>query len=195
MNTSRLLWPAVLAVAVVLATGCESANHVASAAPVVWGNRVPTAPPAAVANQPVVARGPNSITLMPISPTGARINVAYGYEMPHCGLNSPIDVDGSFWDPLRAPETPAELDGEAGTFILDAPNEATFSAPNGDVLHLTRHVGAEVVRVLPLGQSDRLEDEQARPEVAVKSRLMAFHVEQQAVRLEVVAAAGDGVRA
>jgi len=36
-----------------------------------WGDRVPTAAPEVEANQPVVARGPDSITLLPISPRGA----------------------------------------------------------------------------------------------------------------------------
>jgi hypothetical protein len=110
---------------------------------VVWIDRVPTPAPAAVAAQPVVARGVNTLALLPISPTGAQIGVEYGYEMPHCGVRSPIDVDGSFWDPVDVLPDPVVFDGQLGTFTLVSITEATFSATSGGVLHLVRHAGAK----------------------------------------------------
>ena len=108
---------------------------------VAWGARVPEPAPEAVAAQVVVARGPNSITLMPISPTGAAIGIPYAYDMPHCGINSPIDVDGSFWDAAGIPPDAVEFDGTQGSFRLLTRDTALFSRNDGRVLQLVRHVG------------------------------------------------------
>lgn len=129
----------IVAASVVIA--CQSTNPRPSQ--VVWGDRVPTALPPAVADQPVVARGSNTVTLLPISPTGAQIGVAYGYDMPHCGINSPIDVDGSFWDAVAVPADPVEFDGQPGSFRLVTATQATFTATNGKVVALTQHTGAK----------------------------------------------------
>jgi hypothetical protein len=92
--------------------------------------------------QPVVTHGPNSITLRPISPRGAAIGIDYAYDMPHCGIASPIDVDGSFWEAVGFSPTSVEFDGQTGTFRLTSPTEAVFTAGNGSVLRLVRHAGA-----------------------------------------------------
>jgi hypothetical protein len=94
-----------------------------------------------------VARGSDTITLLPISPTGAAVGVAYAYETPHCGINSPIDVDGSFWDAVGVPPDSVDFDGWPGSFRLDTPTEATFTASDGRVLHLVRHSGAKEFRL------------------------------------------------
>ena len=94
---------------------------------VVWEQRVPSPAPAAVENQQVIARGAGTITLLPISPRGAVIGVAYGYDMPHCGIKSPIDVDGSFWDAVDVPADTVEFDGVTGTFRLISPTAAVFT--------------------------------------------------------------------
>jgi hypothetical protein len=100
-----------------------------------------------VAAQPVVARGSDSITLLPISPTGAVVGVAYAYDMPHCGIGSPIDVDGSFWDGVGVAPDSVDFDGRTGTFRLASPTEATFTASDGRILHLVRHTGAKKFRI------------------------------------------------
>ncbi len=107
-----------------------------------WGDRVPTPAPALVADQPVVTRGPDSITLLPISPSGATVGVAYGFDMPHCGILSPIDVDGSFWDPVDRASS-SGFDGLPGTFRLDSHTTATFMTTGGQVLKLGRHAGSK----------------------------------------------------
>ena len=116
-------------------TGCDAESAV------VWEQHVPSPPPEAIENQQVIARGINTITLLPISPRGAVVGVAYGYDMPHCGIASPIDVDGSYWDPLVRPPDPTEFDMQTGTFRLVSPNEAVFTTQDGRRLELIRHSG------------------------------------------------------
>ena len=108
---------------------------------VVWAEHVPSPAPELVENQPVVARGPNTITLMPISPRGAVVGVAYGYDMPHCGIKSPIDVDGTFWDAIGIAPDSVDFDGVSGTFRLISPMEAVFTRSDGPTLDLVRHTG------------------------------------------------------
>jgi hypothetical protein len=137
---------AVLAVVVAIASGC-SLLPAPTPATTAWRDRVPEAAPEVIAAQPIVARGPNSITLLPISPTGAVVGNNYTYDMPHCGINSPIDVDGSFWDAVGVPLTSVDFDGQTGTFRLIAPTEATFTASDGKDLRLVRHSGAKEFRL------------------------------------------------
>ena len=113
----------------------------------VWGSRVPEAAPAAAASQPALARAADSITLPPISPTGALIGVAYGYDMPHCGINGPIDVDGTYWDAVGIAPGSVDFDGQAGTFRLASHDAATFTRLDGRVLTLVRHVGPKTFRI------------------------------------------------
>ena len=131
-----------LAVAVLIATACSPGSMpTPSASP--WAGSVPTPAPDQVVAQPVVARSANSITLLPISPKGAAIDVSYAYDMPHCGLGSPIDVDGSFWDAAVLPLDPVQFDGRPGGFRLTSPTEAVFRALDGSELRLVRHTGAK----------------------------------------------------
>ena len=133
---------AVLAAVLVLAGACSS-TPAPTSAPIVWGANVPVSAPDAVAAQSVVARGPNTITLLPVSPTGAIVATDYAYAMPHCGIHSPIDVDGSFWDAVGVAPTSVDFDGVPGTFRLVSPKEATFTDASGRILHLVRHAGAK----------------------------------------------------
>ena len=137
---------AALAVVLALVAGCSSLPS-PTPGPTAWGDKVPEAAPEAVAAQPVVSRGSDSITLLPISPAGAAVGVAYAYDMPHCGINSPIDVDGSFWDAVGVPADSVDFDGRTGTFRLASPTEATFTASDGNLLHLVRHTGAKEFRI------------------------------------------------
>lgn len=109
----------------------------------VWTDRVPSAAPEVIAHQPVVARGPDSITLAPISPRGALVAVAYGYAMPHCGINGAIDVDGSYWDTIGIAADSVDFDGAVGTFRLESATTAVFTRGDGRTLQLVRHEGAK----------------------------------------------------
>ncbi|MBA2382376.1 MAG: hypothetical protein H0V73_09730 [Chloroflexi bacterium] len=126
--------------AAVLAAACALVPN-PSAVP--WGATVPQAAPEVVAAQPVVARGDGTVTLFPVSPKGAVVGVGYGYDMPHCGINSPIDIDGSFWDAIGEPSTSVDFDGATGLFQLVSPSEARFLPPTGRALRLARHSGAK----------------------------------------------------
>jgi len=130
----------------VIVAGCALVPDPTSSPPA-WGDRVPSPAPDVIAAQPVVARGPSSITLLPISPAGAVVGVAYRYDMPHCGINGPIDVDGTFWDAVGVAPDSGDFDGQPGTFRLTSPTEATFTASDGKVLHLVRHTGAKAFRL------------------------------------------------
>ena len=90
--------------------------------------------------------GPDSITLLPISPTGAVVGVTYGFDMGHCGISSEIDVDGSFWDAVGVPQDSVDFDGWPGTFRLTSRNDATFTTTGGAALRLVRHAGAKEFR-------------------------------------------------
>ncbi len=127
-----------------LVAGC-SRPPAPSAVP--WGDRVPEAAPEAIAGQPVVTRGPDSITLLPISPPGATIGVSYSYDTPHCGINGAIDVDGSFWDAVRIASDSVDFDGRRGTFRLVSPSTAVFTSSDGRVLNLVRHLGSKEFRI------------------------------------------------
>jgi len=81
----------------------------------------------------------------PIAPA-----TAYRFSLGHCGLSSPIDVDGSFWDPvdgLDAGGARLDLEGDseminatAGFFVVIG-DEARFRTESGSVLTLERHDG------------------------------------------------------
>ena len=133
-----------LLAALLMATmaGCSTIAY-RTPAPVVWTQDVPAPDVATIQAQPVIARREGHLTLLPISPTGAVIGTDYGYAMPHCGIGSPIDVDGTFWDPAILPADPVQFDGSPGTFRLTTLNTATFTDATGAVLHLVRHVGAK----------------------------------------------------
>ncbi|MCC6237380.1 MAG: hypothetical protein IT299_07380 [Dehalococcoidia bacterium] len=70
------------------------------------------------------------------------------FKLLHCGLLSPIDVDGSLWDPRTAhdgsggalsDEQSDELvNGTPGTFTLRAPDLAEFRTTLGAVVQLHR---------------------------------------------------------
>lgn len=131
---SRLALGSALAI-----VGCSPST---APSPVAWGSRVPSAAPAAMANQPVVARGVDTVTLQPISPAGATVGVAYRYDMPHCGIKSPIDIDGSFWDAIGVAPDSVDFDGQVGVFRLTSHDTAVFRRSDGRTLNLVRHAGA-----------------------------------------------------
>ena len=107
-----------------------------------WGDRVPTIAPEVEANRPVVTIGPDGLTLTPISARGALFGQPYAYDMSHCGIASPIDIDGSFWDPIDYVGDPVVFDGAPGTFTLLDHDHATFTTRVGaHTVNLSRHDG------------------------------------------------------
>jgi hypothetical protein len=96
--------------------------------------------------------GDASAVLRPQSPAGiVRVGVTVNFILGHCGLGSPIDLDGALWDPIAGdngfggPLTEQQM-GElvnsttVALTLLD-PNRAAFVTPRGAVLTLDRHAG------------------------------------------------------
>jgi hypothetical protein len=96
--------------------------------------------------------GPNGGTVFePISDT-IEMGAPYRYSLGHCGLSSPVDIDGSFWDPVGGVSASgAELDlvndGEminaTSGLIVVIGDEMRFRTASGAVVSFTRHEGAK----------------------------------------------------
>ena len=79
-------------------------------------------------------------------PQSARLAVpVVEFSLAHCGLSSPIDVDGSFWDPVGPVDSNAieAINSSDGTFSLVGLNNAQFRSRTGFAVSLRRHVGAK----------------------------------------------------
>lgn len=82
------------------------------------------------------------------APASLDVGDSMYFKLLHCGLLSPIDVDGSLWDPRTAhdgsggalsDEQSDELvNGTPGTFTLRAPDLAEFRTTLGAVVQLHR---------------------------------------------------------
>lgn len=68
-------------------------------------------------------------------------------SLGHCGLFSPIDFDGSFWDPVGPVDgdAPEAIGGASGTIRLLGPIDAEFLAASGFTVRLRRHEGAKTL--------------------------------------------------
>jgi hypothetical protein len=89
-----------------------------------------------------------------LAPVSAPIEpaTAYRFSLGHCGLHSPIDVDGSFWDPvdgLTAGGAPLDLEADpeminasAGFFVVIG-DDARFRTEAGSVVRLGRQDGPQ----------------------------------------------------
>ncbi len=144
MRTSPAIRVLLAVGSLLLACACASpmpTTNMPLASP--WGSSVPTADPAAIASQAIVAQGDGYVTLLPISPRGATIGIRYTYTTPPCGTFGAIDVDGSFWDVVAASPENVDFGGQLGTFELDAATGATFRGATGAVVELVRHEGAK----------------------------------------------------
>jgi len=78
-------------------------------------------------------------------PASARLaQPSIDFSLGHCGLSSPIDVDGSFWDPVGQVDSDAAfaVNSDTGTFTLVGPDDAEFRSSTGFAVRLRRHEGA-----------------------------------------------------
>jgi hypothetical protein len=77
--------------------------------------------------------------------SGAMLAAELRLELGHCGLNSGIDVDGSFWDPVGPIDGshPTVLNATAATFRRVAPSTAVLHLDDGPIVQLVRHAGAK----------------------------------------------------
>ena len=79
--------------------------------------------------------------MRPVS--GPALGAIVALTLGHCGLDSPIDVDGSFWDPVgEIPADDALLGDAAGQFRRLGPTSAEFVTARGARVALQLHVGA-----------------------------------------------------
>jgi hypothetical protein len=87
-----------------------------------------------------------------LQPSTVRIEqgVAYRFSLGHCGLASPVDLDGSFWDPIdgfTADGQPLELVSDpeminaTGGVIAVIGDEARFQTESRAVVRFARHFG------------------------------------------------------
>ena len=139
-------------VCLLLLVGCESA-------------RAPTSSPIATpTTTPILLPLPASLSGIPrpgtptavIGPRTQRGTIAPGaaqaFELGHCGLVSPIDFDGSLWDPIAGDDgAGGPLTGEQQAELINAtrvaltliePDVLRLETPLGAVLTLVRHSGA-----------------------------------------------------
>ncbi len=95
-------------------------------------------------------RGPTGGTVF--DPTSAAVveAVSYRFSLGHCGLLSPVDVDGSFWDTLDGTtaagrpldlEHDTEMINQTAGVIAVIGNEARFRTESGAVVRFNRHDG------------------------------------------------------
>jgi hypothetical protein len=94
--------------------------------------------------------GPNGRTVY--DPISAPIDdgVAYRFDLGHCGLSSPVDLDGSFWEALDGTASTGEgidldTDGEminatSGAIVVIG-DEMRFRTASGSVVRFERHPG------------------------------------------------------
>jgi hypothetical protein len=94
--------------------------------------------------------GPNGGTVLDPVSEPIEDAVAYRFSLGHCGLLSPIDVDGGYWDPLDGTtSTGAELDLESDGEMINATSgvivvigdEMRFRTDSGSVVRFERHPG------------------------------------------------------
>jgi hypothetical protein len=112
----------VIVLLTVVLAGCGAS------APSASPTEEPTADPFAVAfpiPPELVAEG--EFEAVPKSQPGLTIGTLVPFELEHCGLMSPVDVDGSLWEPVRAMDAqggPVDTDSEMSDLINPASGEA-----------------------------------------------------------------------
>ena len=143
---------AVLTAAVLaaLAVACTSGDGVPAAGdPTPWN--VPPLPEN-VAGIPGSDEQPVAV-IEPHSPTGElSVGVSSGFVLGHCGLVSPVDIDGNLWDPIGGQDGNGgpltedqigELINATSTLVtLTDPNTMLMTTPRGAQITLTRHQGS-----------------------------------------------------
>ncbi len=136
----RLILTALALTVVVAACGSEISRGPHATAP-------PLVPlPANLSGIP----GPTDVTVLvePHSPAGELTFAgARNFQLGHCGLSSPIDIDGSLWDPIASyflltEEHKGELINSTPTSVLLSDYDLIeLHTPAGALIYLQRHDG------------------------------------------------------
>jgi hypothetical protein len=95
------------------------------------------------------ARTAGGVVFDPLS-VALEDGIPYSFNLGHCGLHSPVDVDGSFWDPINgvmATGQPLDLQNDteminatAGVIVVIG-DEARFRTETGSIVRFARHEG------------------------------------------------------
>ena len=94
--------------------------------------------------------GPNGGTVFEPLSDAIEHAVPYRFSLGHCGLHSPIDVDGSFWNAVEGiTAAGARLDLASDGEMINATSgilvvigdEARFRTGSGSVVRFERHPG------------------------------------------------------
>jgi hypothetical protein len=102
-----------------------------------------------------VARIPadiQTVSVAPESEPSLAIGVPVAYALGHCGLWSPIDIDGSLWQPIGGHDMAGDaiatdaaigelINATPGTLELHTPELAEFRSASGVVVTLQRAPG------------------------------------------------------
>jgi hypothetical protein len=146
-----ILRAALMVVVAVVATGCASAGpdlpDRTSGSEAAWQREPQELPLGGI----FVGRpGPGGGTLL--APASALLDraIPYRFNLGHCGLISPVDGDGSFWDALEAitrAGRPLDLDSDGeminateGLMVVIG-DEARFRTASGSVVRFARQEG------------------------------------------------------
>ncbi|HET9345584.1 MAG TPA: hypothetical protein VFO05_07775 [Candidatus Limnocylindrales bacterium] len=79
-----------------------------------------------------------------ITPTSPRVGPGpVQFDLGHCGLHSPVDFDGSLWDPIGEidGDAPDAINAAAGQIVLLGPQRARFRSDGGFTVDLARRDG------------------------------------------------------
>jgi hypothetical protein len=96
--------------------------------------------------------GDTSVELAPHSPDGElELGVERDFALGHCGLSSPVDLDGSLWDPiggdngaggeLNEPQRSELINATPTVIVLISDDRLEMLTPLGAVITFARHDG------------------------------------------------------
>lgn len=96
--------------------------------------------------------GPKGGTVLEPASRSVTDGQSYEFSLGHCGLASPVDIDGSFWNategrredgaPMNLDADPEAINATPGVIALVG-DEARFRTQSGGVIRFERHAGAK----------------------------------------------------
>lgn len=99
--------------------------------------------------------GQGDIAVAPVSPTGLATGLAMPFDLGHCGLFSPVDLDGSLWEPVGGVDRqggPIDTAAEVGDLINGTPGAVMLVSPERLDWRATSSGVVVVFRRLPGGR-------------------------------------------
>jgi hypothetical protein len=135
------------AVAIVLVIGACSSPPAVTPAGVTWPVWEPARELPATGARPDGRPGTEGGTILRSASAAIASGTPYRFGLEHCGLLSPIDVDGSFWEPIDgvAPDgrpidlaVDSEMINATTGIIVVIGDEARFRTDSGSVIRLER---------------------------------------------------------